>query len=941
MKTFNIASLLPSFQQCALKQNSLCSRSPWQLVARAALPLTTLVLSVFYAGVAHAAPTAPTGLAGTLNTTTVELNWNAVSDVDGYNVYVNDAYLTTTLTNTYSGAIDGDAVYNFYVTAFTNEPTEFSPRSDQLTLPESAVPDDLTIPPSVPTGLTGTISGTNVSISWEASTDDEAVAGYNVYQNNQYLTTVFDTQYSGTVIAGQVYAYSIVAFDTRVNFSAGSERLTLPDTGPIDTTIPPSTPAGLAGDITGTGPQRTVNISWQASTDDQSVAGYNVYENDAYKTTVFATTYEGTVEADTPYTYYIVAFDFDGNFAQRTNPLVLPDSIVVAEDTEAPSVPTNIEGTWIDNGDTADIALTWTASTDNVGIAGYNIYENNNYLTTVSGTSFSTTVNNSASYSYSVVAFDIARNFSAASLRRTLPDGDNLAPTFVGLGNQQAFAGDDVNVLIRPTDIDGDVPGLFIGTLPTGMQSVDNFDGSRTLRWRPLQPDVGEYNITVTAFDSVDPSLTTEQTFTLTIELPDDPSTIRNEPPGIDLVGEHIVRAGDTVVVEVKATDANGTVPELTMLNLPDGASFEQHPLEANIKVLRWTTSASDTGLNDLNFLATDSVDPTLTARSTVPITVAPTSQFVRSGERLKTLAEEKDLLIGYASLLNYFNRPDADLYQATAAEEFNIVTAENSMKWGYINPQPGEYRFNAADTLVEFANANDMVLHGHTLVWYTSLPQWVQTAPLEAREGIMNDFIDTLTARYNTVDIWDVVNEAFEDDGSYRNSTWFQAMGKDYIEKAFRRARAGDSDAKLIYNDYDIAYGDAKTDATFTLMEELIANDVPIDGIGFQMHIGSDFTAFDKVASTFERFANLGLDIYITEMDVGMRSGTTAEQQANVYSQITTICLEQPACKALQVWGITDRYTWLDDSTTPLLLDREYQPKAAYRAVQEALAAD
>lgn len=900
-----------------------------------------ITLCLLYSGFAHSAPAAPDQLTGSLTSDTVVLEWNAIEGVAGYNVYINNDYLTTTLTNSYSGALDAGSVYNFYVTAFTNNPTEFSPRSDQLTLPESAVPDDLTIPPSVPAGLAGNITGTRVSISWEPSTDDEAVSGYNIYQNNQYLTTVFDTQYEGSVVEGQTYAYSIVAFDTRVNFSAASERLTLPDNGPVDTTIPPSTPTGIAGNITGTDAVRAVTITWNASTDDQSVAGYNVYENDAYKTTVFDTRFEGTVPADTPFTYYVVAFDFDGNFAQRTAPLVLPDNIVVAEDTQAPSTPADVIGTWEVDGNNADITLSWAASTDNVGIAGYNIYENNAYLTTVSGTNFTTTVNSSGSYSYTVVAFDIARNFSASSQRRNLPEGNNTAPVFAGLGNQTGFAGDTVEVLIRPTDTDGDVPGLFIGNLPTGMQSIDNFDGTRTLRWRPLQPDVGDHNIMVTAFDSADSTLRTVQTFTLTIVLPDDPSSIRNEPPGIDLIGEHLVRIGDTVVMEVKATDANGTVPNLTMLNLPDGASFNTHPSFPNIKVLRWTTDASDAGLNTLEFRAVDSEDASMTINSTVPITVAEPSQFVRSGERLKVLAEEKELLIGYASLLNYFNRPDADLYQATAAEEFNMVTTENSMKWGYINPEPGRYRFEAADTLVDFAATNGMNLHGHTLVWYTSLPQWVQTAPLDQLEGIMNDFIDTLTARYNTVDVWDVVNESFEDDGTYRNSVWFQAMGKDYIEKAFRRARAGAPDAELIYNDYDIAYGFEKTDATFTLMEELIAKDVPIDGIGFQMHIGSDFTAFDRVESTFARFANLGIDIYITEMDVGMRDGTTEADQAEVYSKIATICLEQPACKALQVWGITDRYTWLRDDTFPLLLDRNYQPKPAYRAIQDALAAD
>jgi len=903
--------------------------------------ITLLIAAIALAvsSTAMANPDTPGTLEGEISGSTVNLQWEAVSGADGYNVYQNNDYLTTTEEPSYSGEVDPDAVYNYYVTAFTREPLGFSERSDQLTLPESAVPDDLTIPPSVPTGLTGNINGTVVTLNWEPSTDDEAVAGYNVYENNQYLTTVFETSYTGQVVAGQTYAYSIVAFDTRVNFSASSERLTLPDNGPVDTTIPPTTPTGLAGDITGQGSNTMVNITWVASTDDQVVAGYNVYENDAYKTTVFDTSYTGNVSANTPYTYYIVAFDYDGNFSTRTDPLVLPDGVVIEEDTETPSVPTGVDGSYVENGSTAQIDLSWDASTDNVGIAGYNVYENNNYLTTVGGTAFSTSVASGGSYSYRVVAFDIARNFSAASERVTLPQGDNLAPEFVNLTDQTGFAGGTISIHIQPTDTDGDTPGLFIGTLPVGMQSIDNLDGSRTLYWRPLQPDVGVYSITVTAFDATDSSLQTVETFTLTIEMPDDPSTIRNEPPGIDLVGDHIVRIGDTVVMEVKATDANGTVPDLTLQNMPAGASFELHPDEPNIRVLRWTTTAADEGTNTLEFLATDSDDPSLTANSSVPLRVADAAMFVRSGQRLKALAEEQDMLIGYASLLKYYNRPDADLYKATAAEEFNMVTPENSMKWAYLNPQPGEWRFDAADELADFATANNMVLHGHTLVWYTALPQWVQQSLSSEREGIMNAFIDTVTQRYNTVAVWDVVNEAFEDDGSYRNSVWFQAMGKDYIEKAFRRARAGAPNAKLIYNDYDIAYGDAKTDATFTLMEELLADDVPLDGIGFQMHVGSDFTAFDKVENTFARFANLGLDIYITELDVAMRGGTE-QDQANVFSQITTLCRAQAACKGLQVWGVTDRYTWLRGDT-PLLLDQDYQVKPAYTAMQNALSAD
>ena len=187
-----------------------------------------------------------------------------------------------------------------------------------------------------------------------------------------------------------------------------------------------------------------------------------------------------------------------------------------------------------------------------------------------------------------------------------------------------------------------------------------------------------------------------------------------------------------------------------------------------------------------------------------------------------------------------------------------------------------------------------------------------------------MYDFIDTMTGRYNTVDIWDVVNESFEDDGSYRNSIWHQAMGTDYISKAFVRARAGAPNAQLIYNDYDIAWPGAKSDAAFALVQLLINSGAPIDGIGFQMHVDTNFNQFDEVAVNLQRFADLGLDIYITEFDVSMVDGGTAAQQADIFGQITEICLAQASCKALQVWGINDRYSWRKP-LDPLLLDENY----------------
>ncbi|MFK7891896.1 MAG: endo-1,4-beta-xylanase, partial [Granulosicoccus sp.] len=448
------------------------------------------------------------------------------------------------------------------------------------------------------------------------------------------------------------------------------------------------------------------------------------------------------------------------------------------------------------------------------------------------------------------------------------------------------------------------------------------------------------YTISVTAIDAVDPALRTTQSFVLSVELPDDPSTIINLPPGINFIDTHAVRVGDNVVMEVKATDPNGTIPILSSLDLPDGASFEPHPEFNDTKVLRWTPERSNLGSRTLTFRAVDSVNSSLQAAMSVILEIREPSDFTRPGQRLKTLAALQNIQIGYASLLQFYNRPDADLYQSVVREEFSLVTPENSMKWAYINPEPGEYRWEAADRLIAFAAASDMLVHGHTLVWYAALPQWVQQSPVDEREELMYEFIDSMTSRYPTVAIWDVVNEAFEDDGSYRYSTWFEAMGKSHISKAFFHAEARAPAAVLLYNDYDIAYAGPKSEAVLELMEELLDDGVPVDGIGLQMHLDTRFNRFDSIRERMAAFAALGLDIYITELDVSIVDGGDEQDQARVYESVVTACLQQSACQAIQFWGITDRYSWRK-AFDPLPLDAEYQAKPAYLAVQRALAGE
>ena len=145
-----------------------------------------------------------------------------------------------------------------------------------------------------------------------------------------------------------------------------------------------------------------------------------------------------------------------------------------------------------------------------------------------------------------------------------------------------------------------------------------------------------------------------------------------------------------------------------------------------------------------------------------------------------------------------------------------------------------------------------------------------------------------------------------------------------------------------LLLNEFDIEVNGPKADGFFALVERLLSRDVPLDAIGFQMHLFTPFNQFDEVRQKFQLAADMGLDIYITELDVSFPEGTTAgnrdfERQAAVYSEIAAICLEQPRCRSIQTWGFTDQYSWREP-LEPLLFDARYQAKPSYRALQQRL---
>ncbi len=512
----------------------------------------------------------------------------------------------------------------------------------------------------------------------------------------------------------------------------------------------------------------------------------------------------------------------------------------------------------------------------------------------------------------------------------------NQPPQLAPFDDQVVYLGQTLELLVAPHDPDGDVPSLTLDRLPLRAKFEDNGDGTRTLHWQPYPIDLGDNWITFEVIDAKDTTLRSYRSVRIIVAVNPDPAMQVNFPPVINGINNPVIRAGDTLNQIVQPLDPDFDVPSLSVLNPPEGARFDDN--RDGTRTLIWTTSAVDIGTTDITFRAVDTRDSSLTFDRTIQVTVIDAASVDRSGSRLRDLAEQRGLLIGYASMLKVPTLSDNELYEAIAREEFNIVTPENSMKWGWIQPMEGVFDFTDADYLADFASENGMVYHGHPLIWYTQLPGWLLALPVNEREAQMVNHVRTVVAHFaGRVQIWDVVNEALEDDGSFRHSIWYQAMGEGYIDKAFEQARLSDPNATLIYNDYDVAWKNPKSDALYQLVSAALESGVPIDGVGFQMHLRVGFDQYESVEQNLQRFADLGLEIMITEFDVAIENEYQQEQQAAVYKRILEICLEQPACNTLQAWGFTDRYSWRSGSQ-PLLFDESYRAKPAYYAWQEVL---
>ncbi|WP_432192466.1 endo-1,4-beta-xylanase [Streptomyces sp. bgisy027] len=304
-----------------------------------------------------------------------------------------------------------------------------------------------------------------------------------------------------------------------------------------------------------------------------------------------------------------------------------------------------------------------------------------------------------------------------------------------------------------------------------------------------------------------------------------------------------------------------------------------------------------------------------------------------QAASTLGAAAAEKGRYFGAAVAANHLGE---SAYVSTLNTEFSSVTPENEMKWDATEPTRGTFTFGSADQVVNHAQSRGMKVRGHTLVWHSQLPGWVVGLGTADLRSAMNNHITQVMQHYKgKIHSWDVVNEAFQDgsSGARRSSPFQDKLGNGFIEEAFRTARAADPAAKLCYNDYNTDGVNAKSNAVYNLVRDFKSRGVPIDCVGFQSHFNSASPVPSDYQANLQRFADLGVDVQITELDIE-GSGTA---QAGSYTHVVRACLAVSRCTGITVWGVTDKYSWRA-SGTPLLFDGNYAKKPAYTAALTAL---
>ncbi|MBQ0073040.1 MAG: endo-1,4-beta-xylanase, partial [Prevotella sp.] len=426
----------------------------------------------------------------------------------------------------------------------------------------------------------------------------------------------------------------------------------------------------------------------------------------------------------------------------------------------------------------------------------------------------------------------------------------------------------------------------------------------------------------------------------------------------IELTDDCEINAGDQFVVLTAANrvDADNWYWRIKYPSRFTWRSDEIRNTDGTYSLRLTVTSLDDDPANAGNDDEEDIKEETITDEVT-DVTFGPDGDT----HTLRYYADQKGMRIGVAvptysiPLDNY-----GDNRTKAIKDEFNMVVNENELKWDSCEPSQNNFNYGGGDALLAFAQNNNMYMRGHTLAWHSQVASWVSSDGKKNDKGwtkrqlldILKNHIMNVVGHYKgRIKEWDVVNECLDDDQSIvrtnpngytlrRQSVWTTVIGEEFIDSAFVWAHQADPDAKLYLNDYgQEVKGSAKTEAFYNLAKRLVKDGRPIDGVGFQTHL--DAAAFDatKIGTNIARYAPLGLECTITELDLGvtLNNDDFRQKQARDYYRVVREAMAQPHCRSVLIWGLYDALSWR--SSSPLPWDYNMNKKPAYYAVRQALA--
>lgn len=329
--------------------------------------------------------------------------------------------------------------------------------------------------------------------------------------------------------------------------------------------------------------------------------------------------------------------------------------------------------------------------------------------------------------------------------------------------------------------------------------------------------------------------------------------------------------------------------------------------------------------------------------------------------ETIRELAKERGRFIGTILNSEWFNDAIEPEFEEIHKKQFNVVVAENEMKFDATEPSENEFNFEKGDKMVKYAQANGIRVRGHALAWHSQVPNWVNNykGQKEKLLAVLKNHIEKVVGHYKgQVAEWDVVNEAINDDynADWRstNSVWYEGIGAEFLDSAFVWTHAADPDAELCYNDYSIEWGlrdGSKASFVVEQVKRWKKNNIPITCVGTQTHIEiAHETTPANVRALAKALAELDVTLNITELDIGFPKGSAGNlgaadyaKQGHIYRQFMDVFLEEPNMGEFVMWGLTDAHSWLDEQqgkTEGLIYDKQYKSKPAFDSIMASLKA-